>query len=91
MGFIFTEPLILCCQKNDMSLLHGYFLRKLLGSSGIPDKVTMDKSGANKAAIDTINLHLALVFMLTGVFIQITIRQIKYVNTIALLKKLPRQ
>ena len=67
------------------------FFEKAIGSSGIPDKVTMDKSGANKAAIDTINLHLALVFMLTGVFIQITIRQIKYVNTIALLKKLPRQ
>ena len=65
-----------------MSLLHGYFLRKLLGSSGIPDKVTIDKSGANKAAIDTINLHLALVFMLTGVFIQISIRQIKYLKNI---------
>ncbi len=51
-------------------------------NSGIPDKVTMDKTGANKAGIDTINLHLALLFMLTGVFIQITIRQIKYLNII---------
>jgi len=50
------------------------FFEKAIGSSGIPDKVTMDKSGANKAGIDTINLHLALLFMLTGVFMQITIR-----------------
>jgi putative transposase len=42
----------------------------------------MDKSGASKAGIDTINLHLALLFMLTGVFIQITMRQIKYLNNI---------
>jgi putative transposase len=58
------------------------FFEKAIGSSGIPDKVTMDKSGANKAGIDTINLHLALLFMLTGVFIQITIHQIKYLNII---------
>jgi putative transposase len=58
------------------------FFEKAIGSSGIPDKVTIDKSGANKAAIDTINLHLALIFMLTGVFIQISIRQIKYLKNI---------
>ena len=58
------------------------FFEKAIGSSGIPDKVTMDKSGANKAGIDTINLHLALLFMLNGVFILITIRQIKYLNNI---------
>ena len=32
------------------------FFEKSIGSSGIPDKVTMNKSGANKAGIDTINL-----------------------------------
>jgi len=69
--------MILCCQKNERSLLPN-----AIGSSGIPDKVTMDKSGANIAGIDIINLHLALLFMLTGVFIQITIRQIKYLNNI---------
>ncbi|HHS8451691.1 TPA: IS6 family transposase [Legionella anisa] len=58
------------------------FFEKAIGSSGIPDKVTMDKSGANKAGIDTINLHLALLFMLGGSFMQITIRQIKYLNNI---------
>ena len=72
------------------------FFEKAFASSGIADKVTMDKSGANKAGIDTINLHLALLFMLTGVFIQITIRQIKYLNNIVeqdhrFVKKSPRQ
>ncbi|CAM4428799.1 MAG: hypothetical protein LEGION0403_FIIPPAGN_02737 [Legionella sp.] len=42
----------------------------------------MDKSGANKAGIDTINLHLGLLFMLGGLFVQLTMRQIKYLNNI---------
>lgn len=53
-----------------------------MGSSGIPDKVTLDKSGANKAGIDTINLRLAFLFMLGGIVMQITVRQIKYLNNI---------
>jgi len=55
---------------------------KVIGSSGIPQTVTMDKSGANKAGIDTINLHLALLFTLGGLFLQIKVRQIKYLNNI---------
>ncbi|MGQ3890579.1 hypothetical protein [Legionella sp. CNM-4043-24] len=42
----------------------------------------MGKSGANKAGIDTVNLHLVFLFMLGGVFTQITVRQIKYLNNI---------
>ena len=42
----------------------------------------MDKSGANKAGIDRINLLLALLFLLTGIFYQIIVRQIKYLNNI---------
>jgi putative transposase len=43
----------------------------------------MDKSGAKKAGIDTVNLHMALLFMLGGLFVQLTVRQIKYLNNIA--------
>ena len=32
--------------------------------------------------IDTINLQLALLFMLGGIFMQLTVRQIKYLNNI---------
>jgi putative transposase len=44
--------LIICCHAARA------FFEKAIGSSGIPDKVNMDKSGANKAGIDTINFRL---------------------------------
>lgn len=68
-------------EKRDEPAARAFF-EKAIGSNGIPDKVTMDKSGANKAGIDTINLLLALLFMLGGLFSQITVRQIKYLNNI---------
>lgn len=46
-------------EKRDKPAAIGFF-EKAIGYSGLPDKVTMDKSGANKAGIDTINLLLAL-------------------------------
>lgn len=82
-------------EKRDEPAARAFF-EKAIGSSGMPDKITMDKSGANKAGIDNINLHFSLLFMLTGVFIQITVRQIKYLNNIVeqdhrFVKKLPSQ
>jgi len=68
-------------EKRDEPAARAFF-EKAIGSSGLPDKVTMDKSGANKAGVDTINLTLALLFMLGGMFIQLTVRQIKYLNNI---------
>ena len=68
-------------EKRDKPAARAFF-EKAIGSNGLPDKVTMDKSGANKAGIDTINLHLALLFMLGGLFFQLTVRQIKYLNNI---------
>ncbi len=35
-----------------------------------------------KAGIDTINLRLALLFMISGLFLQINVRQVKYLNNI---------
>ena len=72
--FMLSEP-------RDEPVARAFF-EKAIGSSGIPDKITMDKSGANKAGIDTINLQLALLFMLGGLFLQLTVRQIKYLNNI---------
>ena len=45
-------------------------------------KVTLDKSGANKAGIESINVHLAMLFILGGPFFQIAVRQVKYLNNI---------
>ena len=68
-------------EKRDEPTARAFF-QKAIGSSGLPDKITMDKSGANKARVDTINLALALLFMLSGMFVQLTVRQIKYLNNI---------
>ena len=68
-------------EKRDEPAARAFF-QKAIGSNGVPDRVTMDKSGANKAGINTINLQLALLFMMGGLFIQLTVRQIKYLNNI---------
>ena len=49
------------------------FLKKAIGSSGQPQKVNMDKSGANLAGLTEINQELSPEQ-------QITIRQVKYLN-----------
>lgn len=68
-------------EKRDEPAARAFF-EKAIGSSAMPNKITMDKSGANKAGIDAINLHLALLFMMGGLFLQINVRQIKYLNNI---------
>jgi putative transposase len=49
------------------------FFKKVVRANGDPEKVTMDKSGANKAAMDEIN---------KGRELPIEIRQNKYLNNI---------
>ncbi|MDQ2822074.1 MAG: IS6 family transposase [Pseudomonadota bacterium] len=58
--------------KRDMAAAKRFF-DKAMGSNGDPDKVVMDKSGANKAAIDAINV---------GRDKPILVRQVKYLNNI---------
>jgi putative transposase len=48
----------------------------------LPEKVVIDKSGANKAALDSLNLQLARLFIMTGIFMPLLVRQIKYLNNI---------
>ena len=50
------------------------FFDKAMQTNDVPEKVTMDKSGANKAAIDEINARGET---------PIIVRQIKYLNNIA--------
>ena len=49
------------------------FFEKAMKANGAPEKVTMDKSGANKAAIDEINGRGETV---------IIVRQVKYLNNL---------
>ena len=58
--------------KRDMAAAKRFF-DKAMHASGGPEKVTMDKSGANKAAIDAINV---------GREVPVLVRQVKYLNNI---------
>ncbi len=49
------------------------FFIKAINSNGLAEKVTIDKSGANNAGLNLINLQLALLFMFGGVFHQLSI------------------
>ena len=66
-------------EKRDEPAARQFFI-KAIGLNGIPEKVTMDKSGSNKAFLNSASLQLALLFMLGGIPIQIMTRQIKYFN-----------
>jgi putative transposase len=56
--------------KQDMAPAKRFF-DKAMGANGNPDKVAIDKSGANKAAMDAIN---------AGRDLPILVRQIKHFN-----------
>ncbi|MCS0706452.1 IS6 family transposase [Massilia aurea] len=58
--------------KRDKAAVKRFF-DKAVGAKGDPEKVAMDKSGANKAAMDTIN---------AGRAVPILVRQVKYLNNI---------
>ena len=63
--------------KNRDETAAKAFFTKAIGSSDLPDKITIDKSGANKAGINAINLQLIVLALLGCSLIQIDIRQIK--------------
>jgi len=58
------------------------FFEKAIGSSGLPEKVTIDKSGSNKSALKSINLLLVFLSVLCSVLLTILVRDIKYLNNI---------
>jgi putative transposase len=58
--------------KRDASAARRFF-EKAMRHTDVPDTVTMDKSGANKAALEQLNMERE---------IPITIRQVKYLNNI---------
>src|SRR4029079_11294758 len=68
--------------KNRDEAAAKAFFTKAIGSCGLPEKITIDKSGANKAAIDAINFQLLVLSLLGCLLMQIEIRQIKYLNNI---------
>ena len=57
---------------RDMTAARRFF-EKTMRENGVPEKIAMDKSGANKAAIDPINTSTAA---------PVVVRQVKYLNNI---------
>jgi len=68
-------------KKRDESAAKAFFT-KAIQSNGLPENVTIDKSGSNKAALNAINLELIIFYLLGFKLMQIGIRQIKYLNNI---------
>ena len=68
-------------KKRDKKAAKRFFA-KAIGTHGLPEKVTIDKSGSNKSALKSINLLLALASLLSGFFLKIFVRDIKYLNNI---------
>ena len=63
---------ILLTARRDKAAAQRFF-DKAMKANGVPEKVTMDKSGANKVAIDEIN---------TSREMPILVRQVKYLNNL---------
>lgn len=53
------------------------FFKKAIGSSGLPQKVNIDKSGSNTAALERIN-HLLFIYGFWHLLIEV--RRVKYLN-----------
>jgi len=66
-----TVDFLLTAKRDRAAALR--FFDKAMRASGVPEKVTMDKSGANKAAMDEINARGETL---------IIVRQVKYLNNI---------
>ncbi len=66
-----TIDFLLTAKRDKAAAKH--FFDKAMQANGVPEKVTMDKSGANKAAIDEINANREK---------PMVVRQVKYLNNI---------
>jgi putative transposase len=75
-----TIDFMLSKKRDETAAKH--FLEKAIRFNGLPEKITLDKSGANKAGLDAINLQLIILALLGYALLQINIRQIKYLNNI---------
>ena len=68
--FMFSET------RNEVDAFR--FLKKAIGSHGLPAKITIDKSGANEAALILLNCCLLLLSLWCDFWVED--RQIKYLN-----------
>ena len=64
-------------QRRDMAAASRFF-RKVIAANGVPERIFIDKSGANLAELQAVNTILTI----TGPEGIIEIRQVKYLNNI---------
>ena len=64
-------------ERRDLAAARRFF-RRAIGSNGLPERIVIDKSGANLAGLQAINVILKF----TGSGRMIEIRQVKYLNNI---------
>ena len=58
------ETIDLMLSKHRDEAAAKAFFTKAIGSSGLPEKITIDKSGANKVGINAMNLQLIVLALL---------------------------
>ncbi len=68
----------LLCERRDEKAARAFFT-KAIDHSGLPEKVVIDKSGANALALHNINVSLCLMGKMLNL---IEVLQIKYLNNI---------
>jgi putative transposase len=64
-------------ERRDMSAARRFF-KRAIATNGVPDRVVIDKSGANLAGLQSVNVILKF----TGSGRMIEVRQVKYLNNI---------
>lgn len=64
-------------ERRDLAAARRFF-KRAISTNGVPDRVVIDKSGANLAGIQAVNVILKF----TGAGRTITARQVKYLNNI---------
>ena len=68
-------------EKRDKKAAKRFFIKAIV-AHGLPNKITIDKSGANKSALKSLNARLTALSLMLGFIYSITIRDIKYLNNI---------
>ena len=67
----------LLCERRDLAAARRFF-RRAIATNGLPDRVVIDKSGANLAGLQAVNAVLKF----TGAGKTIEVLQVKYLNNI---------
>ena len=67
----------LLSERRNLAAFRRFF-KRAIAANGVPDRVVIDKSGANLAGLQAVNVILKF----TGIGRTITIRQVKYLNNI---------